>query len=191
MNWTNEQREELKRLYGKTANSVLAERLGTTVRSVNWQAQHLGLKKDNRKQWTKEDLRILERLYTGGTPTKEIAARFGVTTNAVQKRAYDMGLRFPTAKDRYAKEETWMRLNFPHMTNGVCALLLGVSTATISRVAKRLDLRKTDEFMRECQMFAARKAKESHLRNGTYPPKGVYNANLKKGRKFEFKRKEC
>lgn len=41
--------------------------------------------------------------------------------------------------------------------------------------------------MKECRSYAAKKAAESHMRNGTYPPKGVYSANLQKGRPYMFK----
>lgn len=45
--------------------------------------------------------------------------------------------------------------------------------------------------MREAQAHAAKRAKESHLRNGTYPPKGWYSPNLQKGQQYRFKRKEA
>lgn len=34
--------------------------------------------------------------------------------------------------------------------------------------------------MKDCQAFTAKKAKESHLRNGTYPPKGFIIPNREK-----------
>ena len=47
-----------------------------------------------------------------------------------------------------------------------------------------------DKFLKvyaECQDFTARKAKESQLRNGTFPKKGYYSPNLQKGAKYQFK----
>lgn len=73
------------------------------------------------------------------------------------------------------------------MSNEICGIVLGVSPRTVVRFARRLGLSKTAQFMRECQAHTAKKAKESHLRNGTYPAKGYYSPNLQKGAKYQFK----
>ena len=54
-------------------------------------------------------------------------------------------------------------------------------------ITRKYKLEKTAEFMADCQRYAAEKAKESHLANGTYPPKGIVSENLKKGEAFRFK----
>lgn len=140
MEWTGGRKDELSRLYGTMTGPELAERLGTTARSVYVAANRLGLHKGPRP-------------------------------------------RIELTEDR----ELWLKLNFPHMSNRICALILGISERSVNRLAKRLGLRKTERFMEECRAHTARKAKESHLRNGTYPPKGVYNANLQKGEPYRFR----
>lgn len=77
------------------------------------------------------------------------------------------------------------------MANAICALYLGMSESSVFRFAREMGLRKTEQFMREAQLHAAKKAKESHLRNGTYPPKGWYSPNLQKGKEWQFKREEA
>ncbi len=67
------------------------------------------------------------------------------------------------------------------MRNEICATYLGVSLRTVNRLAADMNLRKTAQFMKESQAYTSRKAKESHLRNGTYPAKGYYSPNLRKG----------
>lgn len=140
MEWTEGRKDELSRLYGTMTGPELAERLGTTARSVYVAANRLGLHKRQPR-------------------------------------------RIELTEDR----ELWLKLNFPHMSNRICALILGISERSVNRLAKRLGLRKTERFMEECRAHTARKAKESHLRNGTYPPKGVYNANLQKGGPYRFR----
>jgi DNA-binding MurR/RpiR family transcriptional regulator len=88
------------------------------------------------------------------------------------------------------EQTLWLRRNFPDMATAICALYLGVSESSVKRIAYAMGLQKTAQFMREAQAHAARRAKESHLRNGTYPPKGWYSPNLQKGQQYRFKPKE-
>ena len=76
------------------------------------------------------------------------------------------------------------------MATAICALYLGVSESSVKRIARSIGLQKTAQFMREAQAHAAKCAKESHLRHGTYPTKGWYSPNLQKGQQYRFKRKE-
>lgn len=48
---------------------------------------------------------------------------------------------------------------------------------TIVRRAAEMGLKKSPEFMRQCQRHTAEAAKNSHLRHGTYPPKGFVIPN--------------
>ena len=144
----------------------------------------------NRK-WTDEMDNELRRLYPC-TTAKETARMLGVTQMAVQQRAIRLGLRkgCDWRKIRLTQEQkNWLRRNYPDMANAICALYLGVSESSVARIARGMGLRKTEQFMREAQLHAARKAKESHLRNGTYPPKGWYSPNLRKGVEYMQKRK--
>lgn len=146
----------------------------------------------NRK-WTDEMDNELRRIYPCKT-AKETSRMLGVTQMAVQQRAIRLGLRkgCDWRKIRLAQEQkNWLRRNYPDMANAICALYLGVSESSVARIAHGMGLRKTEQFMREAQLHAAKKAKESHLRNGTYPPKGWYSPNLQKGKEWQIKREEA
>ncbi|MBD5309057.1 MAG: hypothetical protein HDS10_01290 [Bacteroides sp.] len=143
------------------------------------------------KIWTKDEEECLKRIYNT-MPTARIAQHFGKTVFAVRAKCYRLGLKRGYDQVRIKvsdQDRLWLRLNYPHMRTELCALRLGISARSCVRLARDMGLRKTPQFMKECQALAARKAKESHLRNGTYPQKGVYTANLQKGRAYQFKPK--
>ena len=70
------------------------------------------------------------------------------------------------------EQERWLKAHFRHTRNEEIGERLGISQSSLHRFARELGLTKTRQFMRKVQRNAADKAKESHLRNGTYPPKG-------------------
>lgn len=145
----------------------------------------------NRK-WTDGMDAELRRLYPT-TTAPGLARHFGVTIGAVRQRLRRIGLRRKEQPGKIhltLEQQMWMRRNFPGMANSICALYLGVSESSVKRIAYAMGLQKTAQFMREAQAHAARRARESHLRNGTYPPKGWYSPNLQKGQQYRFKRKE-
>ena len=145
----------------------------------------------NRK-WTDEMDAELRRLFPT-TTAPGLARHFGVTTGAVRQRLRRIGLRRKEQPGKIhltLEQQMWMRRNYPDMATAICALYLGVSESSVKRIAYAMGLQKTAQFMREAQAHAALRAKESHLRNGTYPPKGWYSPNLQKGQQYRFKRKE-
>ena len=71
-----------------------------------------------------------------------------------------------------AKQEAWLLRHFRHTKNDEITRRLGVSHTWLHRYAREHGLVKTARFQKKCQAAAAAAAKESHLRNGTYPPKG-------------------
>lgn len=143
------------------------------------------------RRWTDEMDAELRRLYPT-TTAPGLARHFGVTTGSVRQRLRRIGLRRKEQPGKIhltLEQQMWMRRNFPGMANSICALYLGVSESSVKRIAYAMGLQKTAQFMREAQAHAARRAKESHLRNGTYPPKGWYSPNLQKGVAHRFARK--
>ncbi len=84
----------------------------------------------------------------------------------------------------------WLKCNYPHVRTEICASMLGISFRSCVRIARKLGVEKTAQFMKETQAVTAQKAKESHLRNGTYPAKGFYSPNLQKGAAYQFKSKQ-
>lgn len=144
----------------------------------------------NRK-WTDEMDDELRRLYTT-TTAPELARRFGVTPGTLRQHALRIGLRKKQPGKIILTEQQrfWMRRNYPDMATAICALYLGVSESSVKRIAYAMGLQKTAQFMREAQAHAAKRAKESHLRHGTYPAKGWYSPNLQKGTAYRFKPKQ-
>ena len=140
------------------------------------------------KRWTQSEENELRELY-GKITAPALAARFGTTVQALYKKCYKLGLNKeqPNKIHLSREQESWMRLNYPHMSTEICAMILGISHRSVTRQARRLGLQKTDQFIKECQTHMAKKAKESHLKNGTYPQKGVVNDNIAKGAPYRFK----
>ncbi len=144
------------------------------------------------KHWTHEEEEHLKRIYKTMT-AKQLAEHFGRSVHAIQVKCFHLGLKkgHDHAKIRLGFDDRlWLRLNFPHMRNELCAMRLGVSLRTVVRMARSMGLEKTPQFMKESQAFTSRKAKESHIRNGTYPAKGYYSPNLRKGEIYQFKPKD-
>lgn len=144
------------------------------------------------KRWSKEEVLDLKRLYPEKT-LKELSARFGRTPGAVAQKCNELGLRgrgYSWAKISLTdSDRLWLRLNFPYMSNQICAYRLKCGLRTVVRIARSMGLEKSPEFMKECQAHTAKKAKESHLKNGTYPAKGWYSPNLQKGEKYQFRKR--
>jgi hypothetical protein len=121
-------------------------------------------------------------------PTKQIAELVGKSRNSVSLKAHKLGIAFNYVNKVEANADSlrWFKRNFPHMANEICATYLGLSLRTVVRLARKYNLEKTEQFMREAQAHAAQRAHQSHLRNGTYPPKGFIIPNSEQ---CKFKKK--
>ena len=140
------------------------------------------------KRWTSQEEQELRELY-GSMTAEALAVRFGTTYRAIYQKCNKMGLKKdqPNKIHLTPQQVMWMKLHWPHMSNEICALILGISHRSVVRQARRLGLQKIEQFMREFQAHMAKKAKDSHLKNGTYPAKGYYSPNLQKGEAYQFK----
>lgn len=79
------------------------------------------------------------------------------------------------------EQENWLKKHFKHTKNEEIAAKLGISESSMHRLARLYGLKKSPQFMRKCVQEAATAAKQSHLLNGTYPPKGYKIPNREKG----------
>lgn len=133
--------------------------------------------------WSEDKVNTLTKLYPTHT-SRQIADILGTSRLAVYVQANKIGLHKeqPCKINLTDEQKQWLKRNYPHMANDICAVYLGISRRSVVRLARDLELEKTPQFMRECQAHTAKKAKESHLRNGTYPAKGWYSPNLQKGK---------
>lgn len=126
------------------------------------------------KRWTESEVADLRRLKPTKT-NRELAVIFGTTPGAIAQKCTAIGIKRgdqPNTIHLTNQQKLWLKINFPHMANCICAMFLGISPSSVVRQARRLGLQKTPQFMKEAQLHTAKKAKESHLKNGTYPPKG-------------------
>ena len=74
--------------------------------------------------------------------------------------------------------------HFKNTKNAVLAEKLGISETGVHRLARQYGLKKTRQFMRKTQRATSDAAKASHLKNGTYPPKGYV---IHRSEEFRFK----
>lgn len=79
---------------------------------------------------------------------------------------------FREKKEVTDKQREWLSKHFHNTKNEEIAERFGWSHGFLHRLAREMGLRKTDRFLAKCQRNAADKAKDSHIINGTYPPKG-------------------
>lgn len=136
-------------------------------------------------KWTPEKVSELRCLYkTKSAP--ELAEYFGITKLAIYQKANKLGLKKDQpCKIKLSQEQIWwLKRNFRDMRNEICAVYLGISLRSVVRLARYYGLEKTPQFMRDCQLHTAEKAKLSHLKNGTYPPKGFI---IPSSEKYRFK----
>lgn len=134
-----------------------------------------------KKRWTKQELDDFKELYPTMTAS-ELATYFGTTKQAIYVKANKIGLhKDQPCKIKLSQEQIWwLKRNYKDIRNDVCATYLGISLRSVVRIARYYGLEKSPQFMKDCQAFTAKKAKESHLRNGTYPPKGFIIPNREK-----------
>lgn len=85
------------------------------------------------------------------------------------------------------RQEAWLIKHFKHTKNAEIAERLGCSETAVHRFARQLGLKKTPQFRRKVQAEVAAAAKASHLRNGTYPPKGYI---IPRSEEFRFRKGE-
>ena len=86
------------------------------------------------------------------------------------------------------RQEAWLVKHFKHTKNADVAAKLGISPRAVARFAARLGLKKTPQFMQKCQREMTDAAHRSHLRNGTYPPKGY---KIPRREEYQLKPGEC
>lgn len=78
------------------------------------------------------------------------------------------------------KQEKWLKTHFLHTKNAEIAEKLGISETSVHRIVRVLGLKKSPQFMAKCMRATVEAAKQSHIKNGTYPPKGYAIPNREK-----------
>lgn len=93
----------------------------------------------------------IAELWNSGLTATQIADRLGMTANAVYKRC--RRLRIEKHKSSHSsfiddpETRRWFIRNYPDLSNGTISIFLGVSADHIRKVAARLGLRKSKEYV--------------------------------------------
>lgn len=89
--WTAKDEERLRKLYARKSLAELATIFKRSAIAVKSRAKLLGIKRGNRKPWTRPEDTLLKGLYPN-TPGKTIARRLGRTLAQVYRRAWLLSL---------------------------------------------------------------------------------------------------
>lgn len=109
------------------------------------------------RRWTQEDIGTLKNLYLEKT-RMELAEILGRTEKAVTAKCVELGLNYkgsPRKRLLTREQKLWLKINYPHIGDDICAIKLGCGVRTIYTYAKNLGLRKSAEFIRGRKQFAS------------------------------------
>ena len=81
-------------------------------------------------------------------------------------------------------QEAYLVRHYKNTKNDALMEKLGLKFSTFHRIVRSLGLKKTKQFMKKVQRATADAAKASHLKNGTYPPKGY---RIPRSEEFQYK----
>ncbi len=93
--WTQAEKKLLRKLYPRTSNVDIGQKLGRTREAVKYKAHMLGLKKARGYFfWTDRDIKLLKRQF-GNTSIRvdDIAERLDRGIKAVRNKAIELGLK--------------------------------------------------------------------------------------------------
>jgi hypothetical protein len=97
--------------------------------------------------WTKDDIRLLKKLYPHGN-TKKIAERLNRPLTAVRQKAYDIGMKTDVYQYWSKGDMKLLEKLYPNAITQELAKRLGRSAGSIKTKARQLGLRKTDSYLK-------------------------------------------
>lgn len=159
--WTEKELDYMKTNYATKPIDEIIENVQHPLPSLRKKARELGVK---RTIWTQANVDFLKAKYAN-TPAEEIAEHIGVTKTCVQQKAHLLGLK---AKNKRKivftlEQRNWMRRNYPHISNKVCAMYLGCCMDKVRDLARDLGLVKTQEFIHEARVRAGKRSADKLL----------------------------
>lgn len=97
------------------------------------------------------DTEKLADLWRRGIPAPRIAEIMDVKVDSIYKKAHRMGLpcRVPGIRsllDKDPEKKKWFIRNYPEMSNETIGVYLGLSPDHISRIARKMGLRKSERY---------------------------------------------
>ena len=93
------------------------------------------------KPWSKDEVRLLKRLFPSGR-TRQVVAKIGRPLTAVRQKAYDMGLKTPKPKYWLNEEIKVLKKLYPTKTAAEIACRLGRSVLVVRNKIFELALKK-------------------------------------------------
>jgi transcriptional regulator of aromatic amino acid metabolism len=97
--------------------------------------------------WTKDDIRLLKKLYPHGN-TRKIAERLNRPLTAVRQKAYDIGMKTNVYQYWSKGDMKLLEKLYPNAITQELAERLGRSAGSIKTKARQLGLRKTDSYLK-------------------------------------------
>ena len=97
--------------------------------------------------WTKDDIKILKRMYPRGN-TRKIANRLGRPLTAVRQKAYDIGIKTEIYKYWDDEDIKLLVKLYPNTSINDLVKKLGRSSGSIKTKARELGLRKSANYMK-------------------------------------------
>jgi len=109
--------------------------------------------------WTKDDIRLLKKLYPRGN-TRKIAERLNRPLTAVRQKAYDIGIKTDVYQ-YWSKEDIKLLEKFyPNTITQELAKRLRRSAGSVKTKARQLGLRKTNSYLKAIKSRPRKRRKE-------------------------------
>jgi transcriptional regulator of aromatic amino acid metabolism len=97
--------------------------------------------------WTKDDIRLLKKLYPQGN-TKKIAERLNRPLTAVRQKAYDIGIKTDVYQYWSKEDIKLLEKLYPNTITQELAKRLRRSAGSVKTKARQLGLRKTNSYLK-------------------------------------------
>ena len=97
--------------------------------------------------WTKEDIRLLRRLYPRGN-TKKIAERLGRPLTTVRQKAYDLGMKTNVYQYWTPEDLDLLVELYPDTSPEELAVRFRRSAGSVKTKARQLGLKKSDNYLK-------------------------------------------
>lgn len=97
--------------------------------------------------WTKDDIKLLKKLYPYGN-IKKIAARLNRPLTAVRQKAYDMGMKSDVYRYWIEEDLKLLAKLYPDTTLKEMAKRLNRSAGSIKTKARELGLKKSEKYLK-------------------------------------------
>lgn len=115
------------------------------------------------------DYETFYRLWVSGIPTADMAKRWNVSRDTIYKYAHRHNLPLRKGGKKSCiftdlEKREWIIKHYPYFSNETMAAYLGLSPDWIGVLARRLGLKKSEEYMRDIKIYHKKKVQEYHDR---------------------------